>query len=53
MNASTQAQTLTTALRSVVGPSSWAIATFHAAQRVDALPFAVTPAVVFSALVHV
>ena len=41
------------ALRSIVGIPSWAIATFHGSQRVDALPFAVTPAVVFSALVYV
>ena len=53
MNASTQAQTLTTALRSVVCPSSWAIAAFHAAHRVDALPFTVTPAVAFLALVYI
>ena len=50
--ASTQAQTLT-ALRPVVGVPSWAITTFHGSHCVDALPFAVTPAVVFSALVHV
>ena len=53
MNASTQAQTLTTALRSVVGPSSWASGTFHTPRRVHTFAFAVAPAVVVRALVHV
>ena len=52
MYATMHAQTFA-ALRSIVGIPSWTITTFHAAQRVDALPFAVTPAVVFGALVYV
>ena len=40
-------------LISIVGPTGWAIVTFHAPRQVDAFPFAIATAVVYLALVHV